>query len=61
MPNPRSLDMHAADAQRAVCCGPVCKRPATDCVAATYGAGIIERAKAAGFVVVRDHETVRKE
>jgi hypothetical protein len=49
------------NAQRAVCCGPVCKRPATDCVAATYGAGIIERAKAAGFAVVRDHETVRKE
>lgn len=37
------------NAQRAVCCGPVCKRPPSDCVAAIYGAGIIERAKAAAL------------
>jgi hypothetical protein len=40
------------DAARAVCCGPVCKRPADDCVAAAYGAGILKRAKAAGWGVV---------
>jgi len=40
------------DAKRAVCCGATCKRQADDCVAATYGAGILRRAAEAGFVLV---------
>lgn len=45
---------------RALCCGPTCKR-GTDatgpCVAATYGAGIRQRAEAAGYVVVPQEPT----
>jgi hypothetical protein len=54
MPDPTPLD-------RALCCGPTCHR-GTDatgpCVAATYGAGIRQRAEAAGYVVLfaADHD-----
>jgi hypothetical protein len=48
-------------ADRALCCGPTCRR-GTDatgsCVADTYGAGIHQRAEAAGYLVisVADHD-----
>jgi hypothetical protein len=48
-------------ADRALCCGPTCKR-GTDatgaCIANTYGAGIRQRAEAAGYVVLSaaDHD-----
>lgn len=37
--------------ERALCCGPACKRPKDDCVAHTYGRGIHRRLQEAGFTV----------
>jgi hypothetical protein len=54
MPDPTPAD-------RALCCGPTCKR-GTDatgpCVADTYGAGILQRAEAAGYLVISAAEYV---
>ena len=38
--------------ERAACCGETCKRPPGDCVAATYGRSIVQRIKAAGYMVI---------
>ena len=44
--------------ERAACCGPVCKRPPGDCVAGTYGAGVLRRLREAGFDVVPKDATL---
>lgn len=47
--------MTPTPADRALCCGPTCKRgthATGPCVAATYGAGICQRAEAAGYLVL---------